>query len=281
MAALKGAVLAGFAEAARTTGKQRSSTSQRRGPSVKIGSFPQVALQEPVLRAAHFSFEWSVAPRFPDVRGAITEVLRSASGDSNDWFWDSDSESGSVIVVSNEDERLHLFARPRGVDVISEKPDLEALSGTAAACLDQCLRLLNVHEVSAARAGATWLLAAADSRQAEATLEKWLFDAHLRTTLDPFGGRPDDLVVMLRFDTESGVTTFLRAEPVTDEEAAASPYFLSDLDSADFPPAGLIVDMSRQHGDTFDATQALERAGRHLGQLRAQGERLLATVEME
>lgn len=243
--------------------------------------FRHVALQEPVLRAARLSFEWDLSPRFPEVRGAITEILRDATGSSQEWVWDSDEEVGPTVAAWNEKNQLFLIAGTRRLDCITESPDTPSIRDAAANSVQGCLAALNLDHLTGTMGAGTWMLAAEDSRQATEALEAWLFNESLRTTLQPLGGRPDDLIVSIRFDTGGDVTTSLRTEPLTDTQAAASPYFLSDAEPTDFPPASVIVEVERRQAEDCDPPQALSRAERHLEQVLAETERLLATVEVK
>jgi hypothetical protein len=220
---------------------------------------------------------WKHAPRFMDVRGAITELAVAAIG-HDEWRWDNIS-GDPVVVVWSEDTRLNVVVSPTGIDIASEQPDTEGVVAVAAMCVAPCLALMNVEEVSEVGGFASWTLAAADADRVESALEGWLFGPSLRTTLGALGGRPDDLILSVRFETDSGVVTILRTEPLTDEQAANGPYFFSDMKSSEFPPASLFARIDRDHRSTFPRAQAAERSQRLLNQVLVQGDKLLATVE--
>jgi len=237
-----------------------------------------VPVQEPVLRNVYYEFGWLRAPRFPDVRGAITDVLRAATDSPEDWTWDSGAD-GAYVLSWNAENRLHLLASAEGLSIISEHPDQRALALSGEATLAACTDLLNVKTLSHCSAGAMWTLAAKDSRDAEAALEAWLFASEFRTRLSVLGGRPDDLIVSVRFENDTGVVTMLKAEPVTDEQAANGPFFISEMEVAEFPPAALLVSLDRRHRqEDFAASAGLARSSRHLEQILAHAEKLLATV---
>lgn len=233
-------------------------------------------VQEPVLRAVNLRFGWGSPPRFVDVRGALTELLRQATESPDDWTWD-EGLTGPVVAAWNDKQRLHLLASPEGLSLVSELPDATALEGAAARTVGPCLDLLEVRELDHCGAGATWTLAAADARDAEAALEGWLFRSDFRTRLEPVGGRPDDLVVTMVFGAEREVSSILRAEPVTDEEAVDI-FFLSEMERSEFPPAALLADFQRRHEHGFGAADGTARAVKHLDQLVTQAEKFLATV---
>lgn len=237
-----------------------------------------VPVQEPVLRHAHFDFGWPLSPRFPDVRGALTDVLRAATGSRDEWSWDS-SQSGPAVVAWNEDARLHLIVTGHGMDIVTDVPDIPRLMAVANEVLAASLEILAIERLSHCGAGATWTLAAADSKDAEAALERWLFGDSFRSRLEPLGGRPDDINLRLRFENNADVYTTLGAEPVTDEQAAFGPYFPSDLDPSDFPPGALLVNINRRHEAAFEVPHGIERAEHHLDQLLAQAQKLLASVD--
>jgi hypothetical protein len=236
-----------------------------------------VALQEPVLRAASVRFAWAHAHLFPDVRGALTEVLVATTGAGDNWAWDTIA-GAPAVMASNEERRVHGLISTDSLDLVDEHPDTDALSAAAATCVERSLSLLHVTELEAVGASAIWTLAASGTTDAEAALEDWLFSPRLRTTLGPLGGRPDDLVLTARFEADNGVATTFRTEPLTDEQAAAGPWFLSDMEPSEFSPASLYVQADREHRSKSAPSDGPDRAMRVLQQLRAQTEKLLATV---
>ncbi len=237
-------------------------------------------LQEPVLRAVSFAFGWDLPPRFPDMRGTLTDILRGALDVKKDWSWDSGPD-GPMVFAWNDEARLHALATPQGLDLVSEKPEAGKLAETAAASLADCLSTLHLDQVQRCAAAAAWTLAAEQPQEASQGLEAWLGGAALRRKLESLGGRPDDLIFSFRFGPNDGVVTTLRAEPVTDKQAANGPFFLSEMDPSEFAPASLYVHVERSHDGDFSPAEALERAGRHLEHVYSQGNKLLATVNSD
>lgn len=246
-----------------------------------------MSLQEPVLRAAGLAFRLTLAPRFPDVRGLLTDVLLEVlhageeEGESDiDWFWDSGSGSSSPAVFAwDETRRLNISLAPRRLDILSEAPDVQALNSTARHILGPCLDILGLSEAIGCSATATWTLAAEQAADAEQALEEWVFQSSLRKTFEPLGGRPDDLVFEATFAGGGDVATSFRAEPVTDEQASEGPFFLSEFEVDEFPPGALLVQVERHQNSSGSADDAVERAERHLDKVLDQTDRLLATLE--
>jgi hypothetical protein len=222
-------------------------------------------------------FAWALSPHLPDVGGALTDVLRGATGSPDGWAWDTGPD-GPAVAAWDDERRLHLLVTPTGLSLTSERPDSEALSAAADATLMGCAELLHVTEMAGVGSGGIWTLAAENFGEAEEALEHWVFSTHLRTTLEPLGGRPADLILTLRFDAPGNVTTFVKVEPGTDKYAATGPYFISDMDESEFPPACLIADIDRRQDQAFAPSEAVERASRQLEHVTAQGQKLLATV---
>ena len=238
-----------------------------------------VAVQEPVLRVVQINVGWEMPPRFPDVRGELTDAFREITEDSGSWFWDSNSPAG-MVFASNEEKQLYLLATPDGLDIVSEAPDVGTVISAADVVISDCMRILNLKSLRHAAGGAAWTLAAEDTKGAEAALESWLFMPQMRTRLGALGGRPSDIILTLRFDTETGVTTTLKTEPLTDEQAAEGPYFLSeDLDASEFPPAVLYVSVNRSQAGDFSAGDAATRGRRYLQQILKHGAELFANVD--
>jgi hypothetical protein len=238
----------------------------------------QVSLQEPVLRAVTVSVEWPLPPRLPDVRGSLTDVLREALGVDEDWYWDSDSD-GLTVVVWHEEERLHTIISGKGIIVVSERPDAERALKAATSIVAPCMELLALGKASACAAGATWTLAAQDAVEAEAALEGWLASPMLRERLNPLGGRPDDLIISVRYVGDGDVSTFFRVEPVTDSQAVGGGFFLSsDVEESEFAPSSLLAATDRREGREATPDEALNRLSRHLDHVVNNTTKALASV---
>jgi len=236
-----------------------------------------VALQEPVLRSVGLGFRWALGPRYADVRGELTEILAAATDAADNWAWDVFDGDPSILVW-NEDRRLHVIVQPRGLDIVSEHPDIDAVVAVASEVLAGCLDALNLKVVTRVSSSAKWTLAAGAAADVEKALEDWLLSPRLRTTLGPIGGRPDDLILSGRFEADNGVVTMFKTEPVTDEQAVGGGFFISDMEASEFPPASLLVDLERQHTDEFDSADGTKRSEGVLQQVLSQGSKLLATV---
>lgn len=236
-----------------------------------------MALQEPVLRGVNLSFGWEQSPLFSDVRGALTKVLVAATEAGERWIWDR-MDGEPVVMASNDERHLFTFLHPEGLEITSEHPDTDAVTAVAGSSVERCLDRMEIGELRRVGVGACWTLAAEQADQAEAALEEWLFSSRLRTTLGALGGRPDDLIVSARFEADNGVVTTLRTEPLTDEQAANGPFFISDMEASEFPPAMLFVRVEREHEARFGPAEGVERSTRVLQQVLGQGNKLIATL---
>lgn len=237
-----------------------------------------MALQEPVLRAVGLAFRLAVAPRFPDVRGSLTDVFIDFTGSREDWFWDSSSGGPPLVSAWDDERRLFLVIGPQRLDVVSEAPDVDVAAEAATQVVGPCLDLLGLSEAAACAASATWTLAAEKSADAEQALEDWIFHPELRSNLGALGGRPDDLSFEASFASDGEVFTDITAEPVTDEEASDGPFFLSDMDVDEFPPGALIVRVERRQDQAVPSAECVGRSAAQLNKLLELSERLLATV---
>ncbi len=237
-------------------------------------------LQEPVLRGVSLSFGWEHSPLFSDVRGALTKVLVAATEAGERWVWDR-MDGEPVVMASNDERRLFTFLHPEGLEITSEHPDTDAVAAVAGSSVERCLDRLEIAELRRVGVGAYWTLAAGKANQAGAALEGWLFSPRLRTTLGALGGRPDDLIVSARFEADNGVATTLRTEPLTDEQATNGPFFISDMEASEFPPALLLVRVDREHEASFGPAEGVERSSHVLHQVLSQGNKLIATLGRE
>lgn len=219
-------------------------------------------LQEPTLRALVAVFSWPNAPRYPDSRGAITELLQTRIRDADAWTWE-----GPIVGAWDDDERLHLLATNTGLDIVSEKP--VDPSPHAIAIVPGLGEIINVTECTPG-AVATWLLAAPDLGAASQALEASLASSDLPHVLEPLGGRPSRVHMEMRYETEN-VKTKLEVRPFEADDLVSETEFLSDLDTAELPPAGVIVRIQRSRltpvpideaaGEAQRILEAIQRAG--------------------
>lgn len=227
-------------------------------------------LQEPVLKGLICSFSWPLAPRFPDVRGAVTEVLIAAVKAGDDWIWDS---SRPLVAAWSEERALHVVATGRGLDVISERP--EDPVPIARTLLEDCLRLVNYTKVSGVECQALWMLASPTLNDASTSLEAHFGRPDLRTILEPFGGKPQRLHFAATYENDVGKTD-VEFEPATAEELADQLY--SEPELSELPPASVLARVRRDAPREASAEEALDYADRTLASLQRAGEKLLSTL---
>lgn len=235
-------------------------------------------LQEPVLHSVSLSVGWRIPPRFPDVRGEITDLLLETTGDPDRWMWRGDSDSRPYVTSWSDEDRIFLIAATEGLDIYLDRPDVETVEAALSGLVDPCLQILNLDSLDGYGSGAIWLLAAEDRASAEKGFEQWLFDGQFRNKLEAVGGRPDELELDLVFGRGSDTRTLLSAEVFSDESLAEDGPFLSEFEATDFPPGALVVDLKRQHDGEFDSAKGVADAIDQLRQLVDHGETLLATV---
>jgi hypothetical protein len=202
--------------------------------------------------------------------------LRRATQDDASWAWDADQD-GPIVTAWNEEQRLYFLVASKRLKIVTELPEPSSLELAARTVLPDFLTTLHLDKLEGCGAGGTWTLAAPDSHAAAEGFERWLFSARLRSKLEALGGRPDDLILSLRFDNADEVTTYLRAEPATDRYAAEGPFFVTGQ-VEDYPPASLIASIDRDQQSPLSGEAALDRARHHLEQVLNQAERALATV---
>jgi hypothetical protein len=237
-----------------------------------------VSLQEPVLRGVGLRFGWTPAPpRYPDVRGILTEILVAAVGTVDDWSWDY-KEADSTVFAWNEETRMHATLRPRALEIVNELPNLEALKNAAQQCLEPCLQALNLQAVTEVGCAASWMMAAESTSHVEEELETWLCSPSFRTKMALLGSRPDDLTIYACYGSEREVTTSIKIEPVTDEQAAEGGFFLSDLAPSEFPPAALLATLDRWQKIQLVSDLGVDQAAESLEQILSLGPHLLATI---
>jgi hypothetical protein len=230
-----------------------------------------VEIQEPTLRALVLAYSWPLAPRFPDVRGAATEILREATGSPDDWSWDP-SSSGAMVFAWHEKRRLHLILSGAGLDIVSDGP--EDPEPVAESVLARCAELLNVSELDECIASAMWLLAAPNVDDASAGIERAFGAEKLRQLLEPLGGRPSRLEIEAVFEDEYG-SAMLRAKPASAEELVNdAEYFLSDVESSELPPAAIAVRIKRRRS-AGEVAEAVGRSRRLLESVLEAGDKLL------
>jgi hypothetical protein len=240
--------------------------------------FGRVSLQEPVLRSIALRFGWTLPPRYPEVRGLLTEILVAAVETVDDWFWDA-TDAESSVFAWNEEERMHATVEPMALELVNELPNVEALNEVAQRCLGPCLDTLNLPAVTNVGCAATWMMAAESTSKVEKELETWLCSPSFRTRMAPFGSQPDDLTIYARFESDGGVGTSIKTEPVTDEQAAEGGFFLSRLTPSEFPPAALVTSIQRWQDVGLASDQGTDRAAELLEQLLPLGFKLLATID--
>lgn len=230
---------------------------------------PPVELQEPSLRVLVVHFSWPNAPRFPDTRGALTDVLRGVTGSADDWMWD-----GPLVATWQDERQLHLIATSTGLDIVSEAP--EDPVSIAQGVLPAVMEILNLDQC-ACGAAAVWLLAAPDLREASAALEARLAHSDLRTVLEPIGGRPSRFAVDLTFEDQD-LRTQLEIKPVDAEYLSDGPEFLSELEVADLPPAAGFFRLRRERTERETTKDALDQVKRLLDGVQQAGTKIAATL---
>lgn len=240
--------------------------------------FEHVSLQEPVLRGVGLRFRWTRPPRYPEVRGALTEILMAAVETADDWYWDY-KEADSTVYVSNQDARMHATLSPRELKLQNEIPNAEALNAAAHRCLKPCLDTLNRQTLIEVGCAAVWMMAAESTATVESELEGWLFRPSFRRTMAPLGGQPDDLTMYASFGSDGEVASSIRTEPLTDEQAANGNYFESDFVASDFPPTALVTVIQRWQDAQITPDQGVDRAAELLAEMLPVGRELLATIQ--
>lgn len=239
------------------------------------GRVRDVSLQEPVLRAVHAEFGWSLAPRFPDMRGQITELMTMHTRAPDAWVWDADPP---LVLAWNEERHLHLAAGGSFFEVVAEDANGPDAASAAHGLLSQIASVQNVSSLKAVEVTFVWLLAGEDRAGVAAELEERALIAGAREVFGPFGGRPDHVEIAAEFGADALTTTRVDLRSLNDTDMAEGPEFLADFSLGDLPPAALRFRLHRRQVGDFSVAEALERLDRHLEGARNAGERFLGNL---
>jgi hypothetical protein len=233
-----------------------------------------VEIQEPTLRALVLHYSWDLAPRFPDVRGAVTDIFRAATGSPEDWTWDTGSRP--MVAAWSGERRLHMMMMGTGMDVVSERPEDPLPS--VRTVLPACLHALNLVKPDECSAAAMWLLPAPTIEDASAGIESTFGAGNLRHILEPLGGRPSALELTAEFQDKDGRATF-RAKPASAEELVdAGEYFLSDIESTELPPAAIVARIHRVRNAPDGIDSIFDVSAQLLTSVQQAGDKLLARL---
>jgi hypothetical protein len=234
-----------------------------------------VSLQESVLRAVHAEFSWPLAPRFPDVRGAVTEKMRQVTQCPDDWVWDADPP---LALAWDEQRRLHLAVGGSFVEIIAEDVEAVDLVPAARRLVPEVADLLGVTTVTAVEVTLIWLTASEDRSTAAAELESKVLVAGARDLFEPLGGRPDHVEVAAEFGAGAPTVSRLDVRSLSAEEMMETPEFLSPFAREDLPPAALRVRLHRRQRGDLAVAESLDRMDYHLDAAVAAGRRFLGTL---
>lgn len=203
---------------------------------------------------------WPIAPRFSDVRGAITEIAMGlVNAEDQDWFWD---EIG--LFVASPEDLLYLVYRPSGLDFFAEGPDNSDLPSVTRQFVEGVSSLLNV---SPNRSGgrAAYFLPCETKEEATEAIERGLLVSGFRDLASPFGGHPYSIQLNLDLGDPEVTSTNVKVSALGLDEAEDESTIFSDSEEVDFPPAFVEIVLDREHERAFDSLAgAVENAEQQL-----------------